>query len=133
MVNAKSIADQSKDSDMKAQKFQGTVSSAYGKELTTPVSFSGQFDEYESFDEAKAANDLLSNDEHLNAINAKRKAAARAKATTAALDAAGVQKPDPNSPEVLKETMIKNLVKLQGLSEDVARSMVEGMLAATVK
>lgn len=118
---------------MKATKFEGSVSAAYGKELETPVSFSGQYDSYETFDEAKTANDLLSNEEQLNAINAKRKAAARAKATTAALDAAGIQKPDPNSPEVLKETMVKNLIKLQGLDEATAKSMVEGMLAATAK
>jgi hypothetical protein len=118
---------------MKATKFEGTVSAAYGKELETPVSFSGQYEAYETFDEAKAANDLLSNEEHLNAINAKRKAAARAKATTDALTAAGINKPDPNSPEVLKDTMVKNLMKQTGVAEDVARSMIEGMLASVPK
>jgi len=118
---------------MKTTKFEGSVSAAYGKELETPVSFSGQFDAYESYDEAKSANDLLSNEEHLNAINAKRKAAARAKATTDALTAAGINKPDPNSPEVLTDIMVKNLMKQTGVAEDVARSMVEGMLASAKK
>lgn len=118
---------------MKSTKFEGTVTAAYGKDLASPVSFSGQYDAYETFEEAQKANDLLSNEEHLNAINAKRKAAARAKSTTSALEAAGISKPDPNSPEVLKDTMIRNLIKLQGLDEATATSMVEGMLAATAK
>lgn len=97
---------------MKADTFKGTVESAYGEKLATPVSFSGTYDAFESYDELKTANELPSNDEVLSFVNAKRKNNARQKSMTEALEAAGISKPDPNDPAVVKATMLRNIDKL---------------------
>lgn len=115
---------------MKTETFSGKIENAYGQALPTPVSFSGSFDAFENYDEVKQANEVLSNDEMLQVVNAKRKNNARAKASIAALDAAGIMKPDPNSPEQLRAGLIKNLVKAKGLDEATAASIVDGLLAA---
>lgn len=115
---------------MKTETFKGTVESAYGKQLPSAVSFSGSFEAFESYDEVAKANELPSNDDVVNIVNAKRKAAARAKATTEALQAAGIEKPDTSSPEYVRESMVKSLMKLHNLSEENARKIVESMSAA---
>lgn len=115
---------------MKAETFKGEVASAYGEVLPKAIPFSGSFDAFESYDEVKSANELPSNDEVLGFVNAKRKANARSKATIAALEAAGISKPDPNSPEVLKSNMIKNLMKMKSLDEATATQIVNGLLGA---
>ncbi len=115
---------------MKTETFKGTVESAYGKVLPSAVSFSGSYEAFESYDEVAKANELLSNDDILNAVNAKRKAAARATATTEALQAAGIAKPDPNSPEVIRANMVKSLMKLHNISEDVATQILNAASAA---
>lgn len=115
---------------MKTETFKGTVESAYGNVLTKPVEFSGSFEAYESYEEMSSKNDVPSNDEVLQFRNNQLKANARAKATTAALDAAGIAKPDPNSPEVLKANMVKNLMKAKGLDEATATQIVTSLLEA---
>ena len=115
---------------MKTTTFSGEVASAYGETLPKPIAFSGSYDAFESYEEVSGANELPSNDEVVAFVNAKRKANARAKATTAALEAAGISKPDPNSPEVLRSNMVKNLMKLKGLSESEASQIVAGLMGA---
>jgi hypothetical protein len=115
---------------MKSESFSGSVASAYGETLPKPVAFSGTYEAFETFDEVKGANELPSNDEIVTMVNNKRKANARAKATQAALDAAGIQRPDPNSPEVLRKTAIATLVKLYGMDEGVAASIIDGAQVA---
>ena len=119
---------------MKTETFSGTVESAYGKVLPSPVKFSGSFEAFESFAEVQAAKEEPSNDDIVTIVNAKRKAAARATATTEALQAAGIAKPDPNSPEVMRANTIKTLMKLHNISEAVATqilSAAEQAAAAT--
>ena len=115
---------------MKTETFKGEVGSAYGETLPSPVAFSGSFEAFESYSEVQSANELPTNDEIVAFVNAKRKANARAKATTAALEAAGISKPDPNSPAVLRSNMIKNLMKAKSLSESDATQIVDGLLGA---
>ncbi len=116
---------------MKTETFKGTVETAYGETLPKPIQFSGSYDKFESIEEVQQKytpteyNDLI-----VGAANAASKANARAKATTAALDAAGIAKPDPNSPEVLKANMIKNLMKAKGLDESTATQIINGLLGA---
>lgn len=107
---------------MKSETFSGTVESAYGKQLPSPVKFSGTFDAYENIGEIKSANDYPSDEDVLNFVNAKRKASARATATTEALSAAGIAKPDPKSPEVVRENLIKGLMALNNLSREQAEA-----------
>jgi len=114
---------------MKTETFKGTVESAYGKTLPSPVSFSGQFEAVEKTEEIPQSEQLGPAD-IIQVVNAKRKAAARAKATTEALQAAGIEKPDTSSPEYVTESIIKGLMKLHGLSEDEARRVITGIGAA---
>ena len=117
------------DEQMKTETFKGTVESAYGKTLPSPVSFSGQFEAVEKTEEIPQSEQLGPAD-IIQVVNAKRKAAARAKATTEALQAAGIEKPDTSSPEYVTESIIKGLMKLHGLSEDEARRVITGIGAA---
>lgn len=109
---------------MVTEKFSGTVESAYGKVLPSPVKFEGTFEAFASYQEVADAKELPSNDDIVNIVNAKRKAAARALATTEALTAAGIAKPDPNSPVVIRANMVKSLMKLHNISEDVATQIL---------
>lgn len=104
---------------MKSESFKGTVESAYGKQLPSAVSFSGSYEKLEKGDEIPS-DEKLNEQDILDVINAKRKASARAKATNEALQAAGIEKPDPKSPEVVREGMIKGLMLLQNLSREQA-------------
>lgn len=116
---------------MKSETFKGSVESAYGQQLPKAVEFSGSYEAFENYDEIKAANELPSNDEIVTIVNAKRKAAARAKATTEALQAAGVEKPDPNSPAIAIERMVKDAMRQNPkLSEAQARAFVQSILSA---
>lgn len=108
---------------MKTESFTGTVESAYGKVLPSKVSFSGTFEKVENVNEIPD-DEKLGPADILDVVNAKRKAAARAKATLEALQAAGIEKPDPNSPDVIRANMVKSLMKLHNISEDVAKQIL---------
>lgn len=114
---------------MKSEKFSGTVASAYGKQLDTELKFSGEYEAFENLAEADAAKEGLTNDEQLAVINNKRKASARAVATTNALKAAGIEKPDPNSPEVLTENMIVSYMKKTGNDRATAEQIIKTLLS----
>lgn len=113
---------------MKPETFKGTVESAYGSQLPTPVSFNGSFEAFESYAELQTANELPSNDEVLSFVNAKRKNNARQKSMTEALEAAGISKPDPNDPAVVKAVMLKNIDKLD-IPQD-QKDMMKAVLQA---
>jgi hypothetical protein len=113
---------------MKAETFKGSVESAYGNPLPSPVKFEGSFDAFENYDEMKAANELPSNDEVLQFVNAKRKNNARQKAMTDALTAAGITKPDPNDPAVVAARMLKDIEKLD--MPDDQKAMIAAVLKA---
>lgn len=81
---------------------------AYGKKLDNPVPYQFDWSEYQSNVEQKAANDMLSDDEQRKARNTLRKTKARQAALTAALSAAGIEKPTEENDEQLR---LKNMVK----------------------
>ena len=112
---------------MKTETFKGTIESAYGQPLDSPLKFDGSFQAYESYDEAKTANDLPNQDEQLAFTNNKRKANARQKSMQAALDAAGINKPTLEDPQFQLKSMIKILVTA-GRSEEAARQLAETTL-----
>ena len=112
---------------MKSEKFSGTMESAYGKVLPNKVEFSGDFQAYENIQEIRDAKDEPSDDEVVSFVNSKRKAAARQKAMNTALDAAGIQKPTLEDPQVQLATIIKALVA-SGRSEAEATALAESTL-----
>lgn len=112
----------------KQETFKGTVESAYGEKLPKAIEFNGTFEAFESYDELTTANELPSNDEILSFVNAKRKNNARQAAMTSALQAAGISKPDPNDPAVVKATMLRNIDKLD-LPQD-QKDMMKAVLQA---
>lgn len=112
---------------MKSETFKGSIESAYGSTLPAAIKFEGSFEAYADYDEAAAANDLLSHQEIVDAVNNKRKANARQKAMTAALDAAGISKPTLEDPQVQLKTIIKALVA-SGRSESEATQVAEATL-----
>ena len=114
---------------MKTEKFSGGVESAYGKVLPTKVSFEGTFEAVQTIEEIPDAEKLGPAD-IIDVVNARRKAAARAKATTDALTAAGIEKPDTNTPEYIKASMIKMTMKLYKLDEATATKIVEASAQA---
>jgi hypothetical protein len=116
--------------EMKTETFSGKVESAYGKVLPAPVSFSGSFEAVEKVEEIPD-DEKLGPADILDVVNAKRKASARAKATTEALQAAGHSKPDPNDPATIRANMVKSLMKLHNISEDVAVKILEAAEAAS--
>lgn len=112
---------------MKVETFSGTIENAYGSKLPKDVKFNGSFDSYETIDEIRAANDLPSNDDIISFVNSKRKANARQKAMTAALDAAGIAKPTLENPAEQYKQMVKILVTA-GKSEAEAAKIAAATL-----
>jgi hypothetical protein len=112
---------------MKIETFKGTIESAYGQPLPSALTFSGSYNAYESYDEAKDAQDLPSREEQLAFINNKRKANERQKAMQATLDAAGISKPTLDDPQVQLRTIIKALVA-SGRDEATATQIAETTL-----
>ena len=113
---------------MTTETFKFNVGTAYGQTLPNPVPVSGSYEAYESYDElAKNPKDLPDNDEILNFVNAKRKAAARASATTSALQGAGYKKPTLEDENVQIQTMAR-VFKARGDSQEVAEQKARATL-----
>jgi len=95
---------------MVTEKFSGTMESAYGATLDSAIKFEGEFTAFESYDELKTANEQPSNDELVVIVNNKRKANARQKSMTAALEAAGIAKPTLADPAEQVRQLVKVLL-----------------------
>ena len=104
---------------MQTEKFDGKVENAYGNPLPKPVQFSGEYQKFDTVDEIRTQNEYPTDEDIIQWANAKRKAAARAKATTAALSAAGIEPPAKDDPKVLTRNFI-NTLTLAGKSQDEA-------------
>lgn len=121
---------------MKSTPFTSTVESAYGKTISVhtggklkEIKVTGTFDEIENYNELVSAGLVPSQSDIVSYVNAERKAAAKAKATTEALTAAGINKPDPNSAESIRERMISDAMKANPkLTREVATARVEAVL-----
>lgn len=114
---------------MKTETFKGQVESAYGKVLPSAVAFSGSFEAVQSVDEIPD-DEKLGPADIIDVVNGKRKAAARAKATLEALNAAGITKPDPNDPMTIRMNMVKSLMKLYSLDEATASKILDAAESA---
>ncbi len=114
---------------MRTTAFKGSVESAYGKVLPSPVDFSGSYEAVEKIEEIPD-DEKLGPADILDVVNAKRKASARAKATTEALQNAGIEKPNPNDPATMRATQVKLTMKMYGLDEATATKIVDSMAAA---
>lgn len=112
---------------MKTETFEGTIESAYGNTLATPVKYSGSFEAYENIAEVRSAKDEPSDDEVTAFVNNKRKANARQKAMQTSLDNAGIKKPTLDDPQVQLKEMIKILVTA-GRSATEAQQIAEATL-----
>ena len=126
---------------MKSEAVTFPIKSAYGKDLPKELSGSFTVEVFENRSEIPDGK-RLNDDQYVAAVNAREKAKLRAKATTEALDAAAktwtgpegevnpYSKPDPNSEPVVREQMLKSLMKLHGLSEEVAKQVLAATDAA---
>jgi hypothetical protein len=78
------------------------------------------------------ADEALEPEDILSVINARRNAAARAKAVNAKLTKLGISAPALTDQEKATNAMVRSLV-LMGTSEDDARQMVASLIANTPK
>jgi hypothetical protein len=95
---------------MKTESFGFTIEKAFGNDLPRALDVAAEYEAYETYAEIPA-NELPSEKEVVQFLNAKAKASARAAATTKALSDAGIQKPTlENSEELRFNTIVKALV-----------------------
>lgn len=124
---------------MKTETFGFTIETAYGKSLATPLTVDASYDAYQTYAEVPA-NELPSEKEIVNFLNAKAKASARASATTEALKDAseafvaanpGVENPFEKptlktSPEMRFNTIVNALVA-GGIDEATAKQQATAL------
>lgn len=105
---------------------KGSVSTAYGQTLATPVEFEYQVNELQKGDEIPA-DEVPDADDILALVNSKRNASARAKAQNEALNAAGVEKPDTNTPDFRYKQMVK-LLTANGMPQEAAEASAKTLI-----
>jgi len=114
----------------KTTTFKGVIENAYGKPLSAPIKYEGDFEELVKGDEIPA-KEVPDADELLAYANNKRKANARQKAMQVALTAAGIEKPEVGKDmEFTFREMVKILVAT-GKTEDVAKQMANANLGTS--
>jgi len=113
---------------MKTEKFDGVIENAYGKKLDSPIKYEGEYQGFESYEEAQKANELPTNTEIVDFLNTRRKANARQKSMQAALDAAGIVKPTlENDPQLQLKSIYNALVAAKKTHEE-ARQIASATL-----
>lgn len=114
---------------MKNETKTGETNTAYGKKLDTPCKFDYSWKAYESIDEVKTANDLLTDTEIVKFRNDQRQANARNKAQVAALDAIGITKPTLENDDQLRlREMFKVIMANKKHTEQSARDLASATL-----
>lgn len=102
---------------------------AYGKKLETPIPYDYKFTAYETIDEVKAANDMLTDDETIKVRNTERLSKARQAALAAAFTAAGIVKPTIENDEQLRlREMFKVLQASKRYTDEAARELASNTL-----
>lgn len=116
---------------MKTEKFSGKIGNAYGNKLPKEIPFNGTYEAFEKPEEVRAANKWPSDSDIVDYVNSLEKNNERQKAMTAALDAAGIAKPDPNDPAVVTARMIKDIDKLDLPQDqkDMLRAVLQSKLS----
>jgi hypothetical protein len=113
---------------MTTKTISGSIETAYGKTLDTPLAYSGEATQYDSVQEAKDAGVWPSEKEVLKSVNADAVQSATASARKAALDAAGIKPPTAEDPDVAFKILVKTMLA-QGKSQDVAEQLAKQMLS----
>jgi len=113
---------------MKTVEFTATTETAYGKPLTTPIGYSGKFQAFEGIQEVRDVGEMPSDDELVTYANNKRKAAARQKSLTAALEAAGYEKPTLESDSQLQLRTLYKVYVAAKKSPEEARALASQTL-----
>lgn len=108
---------------MKVVKFSGTLESAYGKALPTPLAYDAEFSLYENPAELRAAGGWPNDATIVKFVNAQAKANARQKATVATLEAAGIVKPTIENDDQMKLREMAKILVAAGKSDDEARNI----------
>jgi hypothetical protein len=117
---------------MKKQSGKSTANTAYNQTLPTPISYGFDWEDFETADEVRAANEWPKDADVVKYINTDRKANARQKALQAALDAAGIIKPTLETDEQLRlREMFKVLMSSKRYTEDQAKDMAAQTLGLT--
>ena len=117
---------------METKTGTSTANTAYGKALATPITYEFSYNTYETNDELVAAKDELTLDEQRKVRNTERLNNARAKALQAALDKAGIVRPDIKTDEQLRlREMFKVLMSSGRFDEATARSVAASTLSLT--
>lgn len=117
---------------MKTETYSGTMENAYGSPLPSPVKFNGSFNSYETIEEVRTANEFPSDKEIVAFVNSKAKANERQKSMTAALTAAGIQKPTLEDPAVQYRDMVK-ILTVSGKSQAEAEKIATAALGHSGK
>jgi hypothetical protein len=112
---------------MATKTISGTIETAYGKTLDTPLSYTGSVELFDSVQDAKDAGQWPSEKEILKSVNADRIQSETASARKAALDAAGIKAPTAENPEVAFKILVKTLLA-QGKTQDKAEQLAKAML-----
>lgn len=113
---------------MKTVNKSASVATAYSQPLPEPITFSYTYEELKKGDPVPEAEKPTDMEELItNYVNAKRNSNARAKAQTAALEAAGIEAPANDDPKVLTRSFFKNLV-LSNTAEAEGRQFAEMIL-----
>jgi hypothetical protein len=114
---------------MKKEVFDGSVETVGGKKLPEPLKFKVECDTFVSYDEMVAAGQDLKPKERLKARNTQIRNKARGAAQDAALEAAGIEKPDmKNSEDVRIANMAKSFVA-KGMALDKALAKAARIMA----
>jgi hypothetical protein len=132
---------------MRTLKFDGKISSAHGKTLSTPIPFEGEYDAFgpdkklyvqADWEEALAEiKEFEGGKEYPNAedivtfVNNKRLANARQKMLTAKLDEAGIKKPNLETDAQFRYDQMVKILRLSGMSEAEANTTASAALNFT--
>jgi hypothetical protein len=109
-------------------KFSGTLESAYGKALPTPLAYDAEFSLYENPAELRAAGGWPNDATIVKFVNAQAKANARQKATVATLESAGIVKPTIENDDQMKLREMVKILIAAGKSEDESRTLAAATL-----
>lgn len=117
---------------MKEQVKTAKAETAYGKSLDAGISYDYKWSEYENISELRAAKDELTDAEQVKTRNTERQSNARQKALTAALTAAGIEKPTIENDEQLRlKQFFVVLMSSKKYTEEAARELAAQTLGLT--
>jgi hypothetical protein len=101
--------------------YTAELETAFGKKLDTKLSYTAEWDEYKTHDDAVADGQVMSNEDQLKYWNNKIKASAKAAAVAKVLSDNNITRPAADDPAVALENTIASWVKM-GIPADVARA-----------